>query len=383
MLLVGAGLLLRSFVKLQQVDPGFDPSRRVVAAMGLPASRYPAAPQMLAFVRDAIDRLQAQPGIEAVGVTTALPMTGQDFADAFTVEGYTPPRPNDTPIASVRGVTPDLFRALGVRMVRGRAFTDRDGPSAEPVALVNEAFARRYWPGVDAVGKHLEQGRGGNGPSRTVVGLVADVHHRGAALAAAPEVYLPYEQIGPESLPVWFRGLSLVMRTSLDPNAAGSRLRATLAEIDPALPVAEISSMDTIVSASLTQPRLQTGLVALFGATAVLLASVGIFGVVSFLVSQRTREIGIRIALGAQSTDVLRGVLARALGLTLLGVAIGLPGAWTLSRWMQTMLFEISPTDPLTLVSAPLLLIAVATLAALNPARRASRIDPMVAWRSE
>jgi ABC-type antimicrobial peptide transport system permease subunit len=216
-----------------------------------------------------------------------------------------------------------------------------------------------------------------------VVGLVADVRHRAVALEATPEVYLPYQQISPDRLPVWFRGLSLVMRTSLDLNAAGTRVRAMLADLDPAMPIAEISSMDTIVSASLTQPRLQTGLVSLFGATAILLASVGIFGVVSFLVSQRTREIGIRMALGAQAGDVLRGVLGRALGLTLVGVAIGLPGAWALSRWMQSLLFEISPTDMMTLVCAPLLLTAVAMLAALSPARRAAHIDPTVAWRSE
>jgi putative ABC transport system permease protein len=383
MLLVGAGLLLRSFVKLQQVDPGFDPSRRVAASVAMPQNRYRDAAHMVAFVRDVVERLQAQPGIEAVGVTTALPMTGQDFADAFTAEGYTPPRVGATPMASVRGVTPDFLRALGLRVVRGRGFTARDTQSAEPVVLVNEAFARRYWPGLDAVGKHLQQSNNGTGTVRAVVGVVADVRHRGAALEAAPEVYMPYEQIDPGMLAVWFRGVSIVVRSSLDLKMAGSRVHTALAEIDPAMPVAELMSMDTIVSDSLTQPRLQTWLVGLFGATALLLASVGIFGIVSFLVGQRTREIGVRIALGAQPRDVLRGVLGRALGLTLAGVALGLPGAWALSRWMRTMLFEISPTDTLTLVCVPLLLVSVATLAAFAPARRASRIDPMVAWRSE
>jgi putative ABC transport system permease protein len=383
MLLVGAGLLLRSFVKLQQVDPGFDPSRRVAVSLAMPPNRYPDAAHMLTFVRDVVEHLQAQPGIEAVGVTTALPMTGQDFADAFTAEGYTPPRPGATPMASVRGVTPDFFRALGLRVLRGRAFSTRDSQDAEPVVLVNEAFARRYWPGLDAVGKHLQQSNNGTGPLRTVVGLIADVRHGGAALEAAPEVYVPYEQVHPGMLAVWFRGVSVVVRTSLDLKTVGSRVHTELAAIDPAMPVAEILSMDTIVSDSLTQPRLQTWLVGLFGATALLLASVGIFGVISFLVSQRTREIGIRIALGAQPADVLRGVLGRALGLTLAGVALGLPGAWALSRWMQTMLFEISPTDTLTMVCVPLLLASVATLAAFAPARRASRVDPMVAWRSE
>jgi putative ABC transport system permease protein len=301
--------------------------------------------------------------------------------NGFTVEGYAASPGSEQPVAGQRGVTPDYFAAIGVPLKAGRAFTAADREGSMPVAIVNEAFARRYWPGQNALGKQLREA--GGDFWRTVVGIVGDMRHSGPAEEARPEVDLPYSQLEPGFMTMWARGLTLVVTSSLPSSALLQTARARLAALDASMPMTEVQSVAALASEAVAQPRLRTALMGTFALLALTLATVGVFGVLSYFVTQRTQEIGIRMALGARASDVIGMVVRQGIVLALVGVAIGLVAAVPLSRLMEELLFEIKPTDPATFAAVAVVLAAVAGGASYIPARRATRVDPVTALRAE
>ncbi len=383
-LLVGAGLAMRSFVRLVEVNPGFRVDDQLTFLVVMPRAQYPEPPQMLAFAQRLIEQIASTPGVQHVGVTTHLPFSGQNMENSFGVEGLQTPPGAEQPVAGMRGVTPDYFTALGVPLKAGRVFTAADQRDSLPVTIVNEGFARRYWPGQSAVGKRLKEGSATSAaPWRTVVGVVADIRHSGPAEDARPEVDLPYAQLDPYLMTTWFRGAYFVVSGSLPASALAPVARAQVHAIDPGMPLNEVQAMTALAADAVAQPRFRTALLGAFAALALVLATVGVFGVLSYFVTQRTQEIGIRIALGAQPADVVRMVVARGVGLASAGIVIGLLAAIPLTRSMQTLLFEVQPTDVPTFATVGIVLTLVAAAASYLPARRATRVDPITALRME
>jgi len=383
-LLVGAGLALRSFVRLIEVDPGFRVDDQLTFTVVMQSSRYPDARDMTTFTRRLIERLASAPGIQHVGLTTHLPFSGQNMENGFGVEGLLTSPGAEQPVAGMRGVTADYFTALGVPLKAGRFFTADDREDSPPVAIVNEGFARRYWPNQSPLGKRLKEGSVSSpGPWRTVVGVVADIRHNGPGEDARPEVDLPYAQVDADVLTTWFRGAAFVVAGSLPASALAPTARAQVHALDQAMPLTEVQPMSTLASEVIAQPRFRTALLGAFAALALTLATVGVFGVLSYFVTQRTQEIGIRIALGARPSDVVRMVVARGVTLAAIGVAIGLVAAIPLTRSMQALLFEVQPTDMPTFATVGIVLLLVAAAASYLPARRATRVDPISALRMD
>ena len=381
-LLMGAGLALRSFARLRDVDRGFTTENLLTFSVTLPSSRLPDGVQMRAFQRSLLERFEADGSVESVGSTTQLPLGGNDMENSFTVDGATPAE-GGAPVAGVRGVAGDYFRAMRIA-VRGRGFDRTDQQTSAPVVVVNETFARRYIPEGNPIGRRVKMGDAAStDPWRTIVGVSADVRHRGLAADVRPEVYLPYVQLDDGFIQDWGRSMAVVMRSAIDPAALSVSARAHVKALDPAMPLYQVRTMEQLASDSVAEPRFRTLLLGAFGFLALALASVGIFGVMSYFVTQRTNEIGIRMALGARQGDVLALILAHGARLTGLGIAIGIAGAVALTRWMQAMLFEVSATDPLTFAAVIVLLGSASMLAIYLPARRATAVDPLVALRSE
>jgi putative ABC transport system permease protein len=310
-----------------------------------------------------------------------MPFSGQSLENGFEVEGVTIPSAGEQPVAGMRGVTADYFAALGVPLKAGRAFTSADREGSLPVAIVNEAFARRYWPGQTALGRRIREFGGESW--RTVVGVVADIRHAGPAAEARPEVELPYAQLDPDFMTRWARALTIVAISSLPSSALVPLARARLARLDAGMPMTNVQSVAALASDVVSQPRFRTVLLGTFALLAVALAMIGVFGVLSYFVTQRTQEIGIRMALGAQPTDVVRMVVGRGVALAAIGIVLGLVAAVPLSGLMQELLFEIKPTDFATFTSVAGGLAAVAAVASYIPARRATRVDPVMALRAE
>jgi putative ABC transport system permease protein len=379
-LLAGAGLLVRSFLRLRGVDPGFTVTNALTFRISLPDAAYQQEPRREAFFEELTSRLGALPGVQAVGAVQALPLTGAHFEISFEVKGRPPLPPAQQPSMQVRVATPGYFKTIGIPLVKGRLFDAADGASAPQVALLSAAAVRRFFPREDPIGHWITLGWGrGEGRSTVggqVVGVVGDVKEAGLAEADPPEIYVPHAQMPIHSMDV-------VMRTALSPESLAPSAARIVHGLDPELPVARTQTLAALVSRSVAQPRFYMLLLAAFAATALSLAALGIFGVMSYVVLQRSREIGIRVALGAHQRDVLRLVLGHALLLAGLGVAAGLVGALALARTLSGLLFALSPSDPPTLVAVALLLSAVALLASYLPARRAARADPLTALRSE
>jgi putative ABC transport system permease protein len=378
-LLAGAGLLLRTFSELRRVDPGFETPKALTFRTALPEALYDDA-RRLSFYRALEERIAAQPGVTAVGATMALPLSEVRFSISFDVAGRPPLPPAQQPSLEVRVATPGYLRAMGIPLLAGRPFTAGDSREAPPVVLLSREAVRRHFPDEDPIGKHITLGWG-SGPGApkaggTVVGVVGDVKDHGLAEAHPPEIYLPYAQRP-------MLNMSLVVRTADDPARLTTAIRATLHDLDPNLPMLRVQTLEDVVSGSIARPRFYALLLAFFAATALALAALGVFGVLSYAVSQRSREIGLRLALGAVPSDLLRMVLGEAVRLVAIGLAIGIPVALLLSRSLASLLFGLTPTDPTTLAGVVIVLGAAALFAAALPAWRAARLDPLHALRIE
>ena len=373
-LLVGAGLLLQSFARLYRVDSGLNTQNVLTASIALSSSQYRGLPQQIAFARALLERLRALPEAQAAGLTSDLPLRGGAITESFTIEGRSAVSPNTEHDAGWYTVSSGYFSALGMPLLRGRDFTEQDAETAPRVVVINQAMAQRFWPGEEAVGQRLKIA---NEQSREVIGVVGDTKHLGLDKETMPEMYVPYAQTR------YLMSLQLVVRTTAEPLRLADAVRKQALAVNPNQPVAKIKTMDQYLSEAVAPPRFRSILLGLFGLLALGLAAGGLYGMMSYTVTQRTREIGIRMALGAQARDVHKLVLQQGLNLTLLGVLIGLGGALAFTRLLKNFLFQVGATDPLTFVLIPILLVIVALLACWIPARRATKVDPLIALRCE
>jgi putative ABC transport system permease protein len=370
-LLVGAGLLIRSFVKLLEVDPGYRAESLLTARLALPP-RYRDDLQRVQFYDRVLERLAAVPGVASIGATSHLPLTGYNMGAALRVAGRTPLPGETEPSAPVARVNPDYFRTMGIGLRSGRLINDADTKDAPPVALLSETLAARLFPGEDPLGKHL----GIASMTTTIVGVVNDIRYKGLDEEIEQAVYLSYRQL-PRA------GMALLLRSTADPESLAPALRNAVHEIDPALPVYDVMTMDDRLSNSIAGRRFNLLLLGSFAALALLLSGVGVYGVISYLATSRTHEIGVRMALGAQSSDVLRLFIRQGMTRVLLGVGLGLAGAFALTRVMSSLLFVVSANDPITFAFVASLLSLIALMACYFPARRASKVDPLIALRHE
>jgi len=377
-LLVGAGLLIQTFLKLRALDIGVNPENVLTLRTQLPRSKYGELSRRTAFYQQVLERVRALPGVVAAGYTTAVPLTWKGGTSGFTVEGKVEGPGQD---ANNRQVTAGYLETMGVKLRQGRFFDEHDDAQAQPVAVINETMARQYWPGESAVGKRFRLGgTDSTSPWRTVIGVIGDVKEMGLEAPPKAEFFFPYQQL-PDML--WNLPRDLTVRTTGDPLSVAAAVRQAVWSVDPAQPVSNVRTMEEIMAEEVAQRRIGMTLLAAFAALALLLASLGIYGVLSYAVTQRTQEIGIRMALGANRRAVLRLVMADGLRLAGVGVAIGLGASFALTRLMSGLLFGVSASDPRTLVGVTLLLTAVALLACYIPARRAAKVDPMIALRYE
>ena len=376
-LLAGAGLMARSFERLQEVRPGFRPGNVLSAQLVLPELKYKTKAEINSFADRLVARVEALPGVEAAGTVNPLPLTQEGWQTDYQIEGRPVPARGEAPNSDYHVVSGAYFKAMGIPLVRGRLFDDSDREDTTPVVLVNETLARRWWPAGDAVGKRMRTGSVDQpGPWMTVAGVVGDVRQYGLDQEQKTQFYRTERQVA-------LHPMSLVLRAQGDPEALASALRGAVQSIDPDQPIYNVRSMDSLLATTLAPRRLSLLLLATFAVTALVLAGVGIYGVLAYSVTQRTHEIGIRMALGARRADVLVMVLRQGLRLVLAGAALGVAAAFGLTRLMSSLLFGVSPTDPATLGAVCLVLVGVALLACLVPARRASGVDPMIALRCE
>ncbi|HSR66712.1 MAG TPA: ABC transporter permease [Acidobacteriota bacterium] len=378
MLVTSAGLLLRSFLQLQDVDPGFQAERLLKADIQLPAARYPQDrasfpnwTEVHQFYARLLEGLERLPEAESFAFGVNHPMAG-GWTTRFQVDGRPAPPASEQTEATVRPVSPNYFRTAGIQIKRGRAFSEEDRSDGKPVMILNESMARRLFADEDPLGQRVVMW----GMAREVVGIAADVRFNGLDRQGRIAMYLPLSQIP-------LAGGSILIRTSADPQQVASALKAIVHDIDPQLPVFEITLLEDLIWSSLAQPRFNALLLSIFAVTALLLAVVGIFGVLSQSVALRRREMGVRMALGARPGDLMRSVVGQGLGLTAAGVVLGIVGAWLAGRFISGMLFQVSALDPVTFVSVPLILMAAALLACFLPARRAARSDPLETLRCE
>jgi putative ABC transport system permease protein len=373
-LLASAGLLVRTLGVLQRVSPGFRSERAMTMQLLLPQTRYKSAASIIAFYRRLHDEVAAIPSVTASAVATTLPMTGSDIGMGFVPEG----RPEDPRVrmsASFFGVSPDYFSTLGIRIVRGRGFTERDDEHAPSVIVINETMAAKYWPGEDPIGKRVKISYNDSGP-REIVGIAGDVKQTNLTDAVSPQMYTPFVQA-----PWPF--LTAVAKTTAAPEAAAGSMRQALAHLDPEQAAGELRTFDQYLARSIATPRFTAILLGTFAALALLLAGFGLYGVMAYSVAQRSREIGIRMALGAQSADVRSLVVRQAVWLGAAGLIIGITGALAVTRVLGSLLFGVSASDPLTFGGVSAALLTVLLLAAYLPARRAMRVDPIVALRAD
>jgi putative ABC transport system permease protein len=373
-LLTGAGLMMKSFVRLLQVRPGFDPSHTLTLTMSLWGPKADDAPAVAFFDR-VLNGIRAIPGVESAGTVSQLPLGGNLDMYGIHVEGKILANPEDDPSADRYSISPGYLRTMRIPLLRGREFDTRDAAGASLVVLVNETMARRFWPNEDPIGKRLRMGDV-KGPWRTVVGVVGDVLHRSLDAPQTLQIYLPNAQYTDSDA-------ILVVRAATDPAALAPAVRGEIAALDPQVPVSAVMTMNDVVNASVSNQRFGAFIFFLFGCLALMLTAVGIYGVISYGVTQRTHEIGIRVALGAQRSEVLQLIIAEASRPALFGGAVGLFLAFGLTRLVAGLLFGVKPTDVPTYVAVVVILMAAALLASYIPARRATRVDPVVALRYE
>lgn len=386
-LLVGAGLLMRSFVRLTEVDPGFGSGNVLLVDIPLSATRYKEDPQVVQFYDEMFRRVRALPGVEAAGTTHSLPLGGSDSTRPFVIADAPPPEPGKEPGMSYRVISPEYFRALGIPLLRGRDFSQTDNAGAPGVVIINQTLARRFWKDEDPIGKRLRQGAvGGESPWLTIIGVVGDVRHIGLDREPKPEMYFSYAQAAVQnssSIAANRRRITLAIRVGGNPANYTDAVRGEISTIDKNQPVTGIRTLDETVARSVMPQRFNALLLGIFASLAVLLAMIGVYGVMSFAVTGRTREIGIRMALGARGADVVRMIVGQGMLLVLLGVVIGLAASFALTRLIANLLYGTSATDPVVFVAIAALLSLVALVACYIPARRATKIDPMIALRYE
>ncbi len=386
MLLVGAGLMMRSFIALRTLDPGFDPGHVVTAVVPVSGTAEASPGRRLVFFRTLLERVRALPGVASAGAINHLPIAGDIWGFPFRVEGRPRPAPGETPSATYRVIMPGYFETMRIRITSGRDISERDDVNAPGVVVINQYVAEHYWPGESPIGKRIATDRddaSGKTDWLTVVGVVPNVVHSDWAAPPEEEIYVPWLQTrfyleGPGAHVAY---LTLVVRATGDAAALEPVIRSTIGSLDPAVPVTEEQTMQSVVLAANAQPRFYLVLLVTFACVALLLAAVGIYGVISYTVSRRTHEIGIRMALGAKPGEVSRLVTSQGMVVVLVGGVAGIIGALLLTRLMRTLLYGVQPRDTLTFLLVPAVLGAVALVASWVPARRATRIDPLIALR--
>ena len=385
MLLVGAGLLLKSFARLRGVSPGFDANNVLAVRFSLPAARYTSGASVKLFYDKIAERLSALPGVKEVSAASALPLSGMIARTTFTIAGRPPAQAGETPFAQHRWVGPAYFQTMRIKLVRGRDLTERDNDHTAGVIVIDEALQRRFFGAQDPLSAHVLINMGDGNPPRDyeVVGIVEDVKHMGLTDESTPTLYGPIPQAPKSAVPFLANNLSLVVRTGVDAETLNASVRQELRNVDVDVAIASVRPMDHFLAASLAARKFNMELLVAFATTALLLAAVGLYAVVAYLVSQRTREIGIRLALGAAPRDILRLLIGQGMKLTLIGIAIGFVGAIVVTRLMRSLLFAVAPTDLVTFTISAVALTAVALLACFLPARRAMKVDPLVALRYE
>jgi putative ABC transport system permease protein len=370
--------MLNSFLRLQRVSPGFTPQNILTTQISLPLARYTEPHQINGFYQQLIERVRNLPGVEAAGIGMSLPPNLLSISDTFTVEGAPPSSGTSEPAAPVIFVSSGYFGALGVPLLAGRNFTETDRAESTPVVIINETLARRYFPNESPIGRRIKIG----GPERPqnawmeIVGVAGDVRYGGLDIAPEPAFYQHYQQV-PWSFTY------VVLRSGSDPRPLAESVRNAVWSLDKDLPVANIKTMEDLLAESVARPRFRTFAFLVLGSLALMLAMTGIYGVMSYLVTQRTREIGIRVALGAQRRSVLSLIIRQGMTLAIIGVLIGLGAALLLMRLMTTLLYGVEPTDPLTFSAITFLLLAVSLAACWVPARRATKVDPLKALKYE
>jgi putative ABC transport system permease protein len=375
-LLIGSGLMIKSFLRLQEVDPGFRTDNLLTLKVLLPEEKYKEPEQIVAFFRQTLERLRALPGVKDASAASYLPFTGLAAATDFTIEGRPAPPPGQGHGVDVRVIDPGFFQTMGIPLLKGRTFTEREATQASNVVIINETMARQYWPGEDPIGKRVVIDMTDPLVPSEIVGVVGDVKHEGLDKEVRAMAYWPHPQ-----LPYPF--MNLVIRTQSDPAGLVAAVEREVQAIDKDQPITDVHTMEELLSESVSRTRFSTFLLSIFAAVALVLAAVGIYGVMAYAVTQRTHEIGIRMALGAQASDVLKMVVGQGMILALIGVGVGLIAALALTRVISSLLYGVSATDPVTFGAIALLLAGVALVACLIPARKAAKVDPMVALRYE
>ena len=376
MLLVCAGLLMRSFLALVKTDAGFDANNVLTMSLILPTAKYKEEPQLSSFYKELVSRVENVAGVESAAVINYLPLGGSNSSTSFLVEGTPEPPPGEEFVGRYRVCSPKCFETLGIRLLQGRVFTEDDKAGATPVIIVNQTMANRYWPNGDAIGKRMRfTGPLDQNPWLQVIGIVQDVRHD-LNVSITPDYYLPHAQ------DPW-NAMVLVAKTKVEPSSLAGAIREQVWAIDKDQPVFGVKTMEQVRSNSMSLYSFSFGTLAIFATIALILAAIGIYGVMAYAVSQRTHEIGIRMALGARARDVLGLVIKTGMTMAVIGILAGLAGAWALTRYMGTLLIGVSPTDALTLSLVSIGLLAVALLACFLPARRATKVDPLVALRYE
>jgi putative ABC transport system permease protein len=378
--LVGAGLMMKSFTRLQKVEVGFETGNALTVSLALPKSKYPEENRQVAFYQQLLEKVGKLPGVQTVGATSGVPLSNEDFVLAFLIQGQPALAPGLGQTTNYYSVSADYFKAMGIPLIRGRLFTERDATNSLLVAIINETMARNLFPDEDPIGKRITFDVNQDKPAwLEIVGIVGDVKHYGLDKATTMQTYGPYTQ---QTLSY----MTLVVRAAGDPGNLTAAIRREVFSLDKEQPISNISTLEQLVSTSVAQPQFSMLLFVVFAAVAMALASIGIYGVLSYSVTQRTHEIGIRLALGAQTTDVLRLVVRQGLLLTVVGIASGIAAALTLAKLLTSfseLLYEVKATDPLTFGMVALGLLLIALAACYLPARRATKVDPMIALRGE
>jgi putative ABC transport system permease protein len=376
LLLIGSGLLIQSFIKLQSINPGFNPDNLLTVSLILPSSKYQKGPQVIGFYKQLLERIEKLPGVRSASAISFLPFNGLGAATGFTIVDRPAPAAGEKPVLDVRVIDPGYFQTMGIPLLKGRNFTEREATEPSRVVIINESLARRYFSDEDPIGKKIAIEMSDNVVPSEIIGIVGDAKYMALDTDPRPMSYWPH----PELL---YSFMTLVIRTESNPLSLAGAVKQEVRAIDPEQPIADINTMEQLLSDSVARARFSTVLLGIFAGMALLLAAIGIYGVMSYTVTQRTHEIGIRMALGAQSRDVLKMVIKQGMLLALIGVGIGLGAAFALTRLMSSLLYGVSATDPITFFFISLLLCSVTLFATYIPARRATKVDPMVALRYE